>query len=66
MPTMKRCLAAVNVYVRATQTAVELQAGMDVDLDRELAPGFTLGDAVAGREDCFEPIGDDPPADEEN
>ena len=56
---MKRCRAQLSIT--GAWGAEHLQPGMPVDLGRELAPGFTVADAVAGREDCFDdgPITDE-------
>jgi len=52
MPTMKRCLAQLTLSGRwGTE---HFWPGLEVNFARELAPGFTVADAVAGREDCFE------------
>ncbi len=53
---MMRCKAPIAIHVTGTATRVEFAPPMDVDLDRELAPGFTIAQAVEGREDCFEPV----------
>jgi hypothetical protein len=53
---MMRCKAPIQIHLTGTTTRVEFVPPMDVDLDRELAPGFTVADAIEGREDCFEPV----------
>ena len=55
MPRFKRCRAYLVITLRGGRWE-ELLPGTDVDLDRELAPGYTVGDAVAGREECFEEV----------
>ncbi len=50
----KRCLAQLSLA--GSWGTVHLWPGLEVDVDRELEPGFTVADAVVGREDCFEPI----------
>lgn len=54
MATKKRCLASLSLS--GSWGTEYLWPGLEVDLDRELAPGFTVGDAVRGREDCFEDV----------
>lgn len=54
MPTMKRCLGQLSVTVNGRTE--HLWPGLEVNVDRELAPGYTLGHAVAGREDLFEDV----------
>lgn len=50
----KRCLAQLTLSGRwGTE---HLWPGLEVNFARELAPGFTVADAVAGREDCFEDV----------
>jgi hypothetical protein len=56
---MKRCLAQLSLSGRGFTEL--LQPGMEVNLDRELAPGFTVADAIAGRENCFEDVDEDVP-----
>lgn len=59
MAMMKRCRAQLNLAGRwGTEY---LWPGLEVNFARELAPGFTVADAVAGREDCFDDV--DPPSD---
>jgi len=57
---MKRCLAQLSIVLPdrpGNPMVVErLWPGLEVDMERELAPGFTVADAVAGKEDCFEDI----------
>jgi len=48
---MHRCLAQLTIT--AGDHVEHLWPGLEVNLARELRPGFTLGDAVAGREACF-------------
>lgn len=54
MATKKRCLASLSLS--GSWGTEYLWPDLEVDLDRELAPGFTVGDAVRGREDCFEDV----------
>jgi|SRR5579872_2793071 len=54
MATMKRCLAQLSLS--GSWGTEHLWPDLEVDLDRELAPGFTVADAVRGREDCFEDV----------
>lgn len=54
MARIRRCRAQLNI--RGPWGEENLQPGMQVDLDRELAPGFTIADAVRGRENEFEDI----------
>lgn len=54
MPTMKRCLAQISLS--GSWGTEHLWPGLEVNVDRELAPGFTVADAVAGREECFEDV----------
>lgn len=54
---MKRCRAQLSI--RGSWGTEKLWPGLEVDMDRELEPGFTVADAVRGREDAFEPIADD-------
>lgn len=61
MATKKRCLASLSLS--GSWGTEYLWPDLEVDLDRELAPGFTVGDAVRGREDCFadlEPVAHTP------
>lgn len=55
MPTMKRCLAQLSIAVAGRPTE-HLWPGLEVNVDRELAPGYTLKQAIAGREDAFEDL----------
>lgn len=54
---MMRCLAVMEI-VKRDGTGLPLQAGMEVDFDRVIdeKTGYTIGDAVAGRDECFEPV----------
>lgn len=54
MATMKRCRVAMDLH--GSWGLERLWPGLEVNLERELAPGFTVADAVAGREDCFEDV----------
>lgn len=51
---MKRCLVPMTLSGSWGQEHV--WPGLEVNFDRELKPGFTVADAVAGREDCFEDV----------
>ena len=55
MPKMMRCLTDMQIVLRDGRY-IDLIAGTDVDLDRELMVGLTVERAVMGREECFEPI----------
>jgi hypothetical protein len=59
----KRCLVQMSIVLPdrpGNPMVVEhLQKDMEVDMERELYPGFTVADAVAGREACFEDIAAD-------
>ncbi len=57
---MMRCNAEIAIHVVGTDRREELWPGVEVDADRELAPGFTVADAIRGREDCFVAV--EPPA----
>lgn len=54
MPTMKRCLAQLSLT--GSWGTEHLWPGLEVNMDRELAPGFTVAHAIEGREDCFEDV----------
>lgn len=56
MATMRRCRAQLTIECGGKTE--HLWAGLEVNFERELAPGFTVADAVAGREDCFEIAGE--------
>jgi hypothetical protein len=58
MATMKRCLAQLSLS--GSWGTQYLWPDLEVDLERELAPGFTVADAVRGREDCFEDVASEP------
>lgn len=62
MANWKRCKVAMTLSVRGVDRAEHLWPGLVVNLARELAPGVTVGDAVAGREDAFDDA-DDPHVD---
>ena len=51
MATMKRCRVPMTLSGR--WGSEHLWPGLDVNMERELAPGFTVAAAVAGREECF-------------
>jgi hypothetical protein len=54
MAKMKRCLAQLSLSGRwGTE---HLWPGLEVNFERELAPGFTVAAAIAGRENCFEDV----------
>ncbi len=57
MATRTRCRAQLSLA--GSWGTVLLWPGLVVDLDRELEPGFTVAEAVRGREDDFEPVLDD-------
>lgn len=52
---MKRCRAQLTVRVPGRPDE-HLWPGLEVNFARELAPGYTLAQAVAGRESCFEDV----------
>lgn len=54
MATWMRCRAQLTLS--GSWGSEHLWPGLEVNFARELAPGFTVADAVAGREDCFEPV----------
>jgi hypothetical protein len=54
MATMKRCLVPMTLSGR--WGSEHLWPGLEVNVERELAPGFTVADAVVGREECFEDV----------
>lgn len=54
MTLMKRCLAQLSLS--GSWGTEHLWPGLEVNFARELAPGFTVADAIAGREDCFEDV----------
>jgi hypothetical protein len=54
MANWKRCRVAMTITARGLDRAEHLWPGLVVNLERELTPGFTVGDAVAGRESDFE------------
>jgi hypothetical protein len=56
-----RCLAELTIQPTGTGLREELWPGLEVDFDRELAPGLTVAQAIAGREDCFEPAAAEEP-----
>jgi hypothetical protein len=53
---MMRCKADLEIHVTGTGVREVLWPGLEVNFERELVPGHTIADAIAGREDCFEPI----------
>lgn len=54
MATMKRCRAQLSLS--GPWGTEHLWDGLEVNVDRELAPGFTIGHAIAGRNECFEDV----------
>ena len=54
MVIMKRCLAQLTLS--GPWGTEVFWPGLEVNIARELAPGYTVGDAVAGREACFEDV----------
>ena len=60
MPKMMRAL--VETDVSAGPYGKQIGVGLVVDFDEVIAPktkttpAFTLGDALEGRHDCFEPV----------
>jgi hypothetical protein len=63
MATMKRCRVPMTVSGR--WGSEHFWPGLEVNLERQLASGVTVADAIAGREDCFEdpePAAADPDA----
>ena len=55
---MARIRAALRRTGFATDTTPKHISlpGLEVDFDRELRPGFTVADAIQGREAAFEPV----------
>lgn len=53
-----RCRTAMTLHARANDHTEHVWPGLVVSLDRELAPGYTIADAIAGREGCFEAVND--------
>lgn len=54
---MMRCQAHVDIHLSGANPRTEsLWPGLEVDFDRELRPGFTVADAIQGREAAFEPV----------
>lgn len=53
-----RCLVALSVRVTGRDQVEHFWPGLVVNLDREIAPGFSVGDALQGRIDCVEACGD--------
>lgn len=64
MATMKRCRAQLSLS--GPWGTEHLWDGLEVDVDRELAPGFTVGQAIAGRDDCFDDVDGADPIDHEH
>ena len=60
MPLMKRCRAQMSLA--GPWGTEHLWPGLEVNIDRELMPGFTVAEAVRGREDCFEDLDEIPVA----
>jgi len=63
MPRLMRCLTAdIAVTAPKAEYGRRMGAGAVVDFDEVIIPAqngkvaFTLGDALAGRENCFEPV----------
>lgn len=56
--TWATCLASLSIRITGTDRVEHLWPGLVVNLDRELAPGFTIGQALAGRADVIEPATD--------
>lgn len=67
---MMRCIAGLSVTIVGTDVTEHFWPGLEVNFDRELKPAtehkpaYTLAEAVAGRENCFEEAGagDESPA----
>ena len=64
-----RCLADdIAVTAARSEYGRRMGRGVVVDFDEVIAPArnggqaFTLGDALAGRQDCFEPVEPETPA----
>lgn len=65
MPRLMRCLTAdIAVTAPRAEYGRRMGAGAVVDFDEVIVPAqngqpaFTLGDALAGRESCFEDVSD--------
>lgn len=62
MPKMMRALVETSVSAVRYEFGKQIGVGLVVDFDEVIAPktkttpAFTLGDALAGRHDCFEPV----------
>lgn len=54
-PRWVRCTATLSIRVTGSDRAEHLWSGLVVNLDREIAPGVTIGHALSGREDCYAP-----------
>jgi hypothetical protein len=54
MATMKRCLAQLTLT--GVWGSEHLFPGLEINFDRELAPGVTVRSVIAGRENCFEDV----------
>lgn len=58
---MMRCKAEIDVRTNDGSVLLSLGPGMEVDFDREVKPGFTVANAVAGKEaEWFEPVDAEP------
>lgn len=53
---MMRCKAELRIAVTGSNASLDLWPGVEVDVDRELAPGLTIAAAVMGRDSCFEDV----------
>lgn len=53
---MRQHRARVSFRIYCGPRSREIAVGQLVDFDERLTDAITLGEAVKGREDCFEPI----------
>ena len=54
------CRASIAVQSDKHEYSRAFGPGAQVDLDEMVAPGVTLAQLIAGREDCFEPVEEAP------
>jgi hypothetical protein len=54
------CRAYLTVQSTQHEYSRAFGPGAQVDLDEVVAPGVTIADLVAGREDCFSPVEEAP------
>jgi hypothetical protein len=51
-----RCTTPMTIRLTGTDRVEHLWPGLIVNRERELAKGFTVGQAIAGRDECFEAV----------